>query len=445
MNATSSPTATVSPPPVPTGWKGYLKGVGPGLVVAMSWLGTGDLIDSSVAGGNYGYALMWAMTLACITKYFYASGLAKYQLVQQVRGHHAARRVPQAVALVPLLLGIGALITGFVLQTYIARGIGTALFHLSGGLGGDRWGVAIWTTVGILLTIGLALSKSRQYRILEYVARATVVVLILTFVTTAAVNRPDASELGAGLLFSLPEDRGVFSSLLVAVALVAAIGSSIGTLLYSEFVRDKGWVGPQYLKLQRFDLAVGLGATVLINLAIWTVAAETLQGTGRTIENEQHLSDMMATAVGSIGPTLLWISFFFITFSSFPAYGRGYATLFLSGIHSSFESRGQRYGSPENDPLYKWIQFGLLYSVPVVFGLPMFSNLVALTVAGNSVAGLLAPFVIIGILVLTSRKSMMQDGYANRPWEIAVLAAVGLFAVWASWGVVKGLLSMLPG
>lgn len=47
-----------SKPPPPGFWS-YLKSFGPGIVVAMSWVGTGDLIDNSVAGGNYGYALIW--------------------------------------------------------------------------------------------------------------------------------------------------------------------------------------------------------------------------------------------------------------------------------------------------------------------------------------------------------------------------------------------------
>ena len=45
--------------------------------------GSGDLVDSSVAGGNYGYALMWALVLALFVRFVFVSIIAKYQLCNQ--------------------------------------------------------------------------------------------------------------------------------------------------------------------------------------------------------------------------------------------------------------------------------------------------------------------------------------------------------------------------
>ena len=58
----------------------YLKSLGPGIVVVLTWLGAGDIVDSSVAGGNYGYALMWVLVLAAIVRFVFVSLIAKYQL-----------------------------------------------------------------------------------------------------------------------------------------------------------------------------------------------------------------------------------------------------------------------------------------------------------------------------------------------------------------------------
>ena len=63
---------------IPTSFVDYLKGVGPGIVIAVAWLGTGDLVDSSVSGANYGYALMWAIIIALFCRWFTTSMLAKY-------------------------------------------------------------------------------------------------------------------------------------------------------------------------------------------------------------------------------------------------------------------------------------------------------------------------------------------------------------------------------
>jgi Mn2+/Fe2+ NRAMP family transporter len=45
--------------------------------MALTWLGAGDLVDSAVAGGEYGYALTWAMPVAFVVRFVFASILAK--------------------------------------------------------------------------------------------------------------------------------------------------------------------------------------------------------------------------------------------------------------------------------------------------------------------------------------------------------------------------------
>ncbi len=37
---------------LPTSFLGYLKSTGPGLVVVLTWLGAGDIVDMGVAGGK---------------------------------------------------------------------------------------------------------------------------------------------------------------------------------------------------------------------------------------------------------------------------------------------------------------------------------------------------------------------------------------------------------
>lgn len=60
--------------------RGYLRAVGPGVVVGMMWLGAGDLVSASVSGGNYGYAFMWVLVIATVARFVVTSALARYQL-----------------------------------------------------------------------------------------------------------------------------------------------------------------------------------------------------------------------------------------------------------------------------------------------------------------------------------------------------------------------------
>lgn len=52
--------------PLPRTFGEYLRSFGPGIVVVLTWLGAGDIIDMGVAGANYGYSLMWVLVAALL-------------------------------------------------------------------------------------------------------------------------------------------------------------------------------------------------------------------------------------------------------------------------------------------------------------------------------------------------------------------------------------------
>ena len=70
-------------PPIPKTFVQYLKSFGPGFVIVLTWLGSGDIVSAGVSGGNYGYALMWAMVFALLMRFFFVTTIAKYQLCNQ--------------------------------------------------------------------------------------------------------------------------------------------------------------------------------------------------------------------------------------------------------------------------------------------------------------------------------------------------------------------------
>ncbi len=69
--------------PIPHTFFQYIKSFGPGIIVVLTWLGAGDIVEIGVAGGNFGYALMWVIVLAIVVRYLFVSLIAKYQLCNQ--------------------------------------------------------------------------------------------------------------------------------------------------------------------------------------------------------------------------------------------------------------------------------------------------------------------------------------------------------------------------
>lgn len=58
----------------------YLRSFGPGIVVVLTWLGAGDVVDMAVAGSSYGYSLMWVLVVAVLMRFVFVSAIARYQL-----------------------------------------------------------------------------------------------------------------------------------------------------------------------------------------------------------------------------------------------------------------------------------------------------------------------------------------------------------------------------
>jgi Mn2+/Fe2+ NRAMP family transporter len=59
---------------------GRLGVVGPGIVVAVTGVGAGDMVTSLVAGTNFGRALLWAVVLGALLKGFLTEGIGRWYM-----------------------------------------------------------------------------------------------------------------------------------------------------------------------------------------------------------------------------------------------------------------------------------------------------------------------------------------------------------------------------
>ena len=54
--------------------------IGPGIVVAATGVGAGDLIATLIAGSRFGYALLWAAVVGTVLKIALAEGVGRWSL-----------------------------------------------------------------------------------------------------------------------------------------------------------------------------------------------------------------------------------------------------------------------------------------------------------------------------------------------------------------------------
>lgn len=268
--------------PIPKG-KDLITAVGPGLVLAMTFLGTGDLVSSSVSGANYGYTLIWSLVLALLARTFIVSAIAKYTLLNRFGDTQILEGYRRLFKFFPLFLAVVVLIAGFVIQSMFLKACATGFYQLTGGNWGGTYGTFISAIIVMVFTIILVASK-RQFRLFEYIARAASVTMIVFFVIALfQIGHFDVAGFLRGLFtfqVTADEQSGVFGPLVVACATIGSVAGNMPNLLYSGFMRDKGWSGPRYRKLQQLDLITGMAPLFIINILFWAVAAEHVHASG---------------------------------------------------------------------------------------------------------------------------------------------------------------------
>ena len=442
---------------LPTTWSGYLKSLGPGIVVVMSWLGTGDFISASVSGSTFGYALLWTLVIAVFSRYCIVSAMSKYQLCNAVGDETILDGYARVWRGFPVYMGVTTCVLGFVYVSFLVVAAATALDQLFGGVVAlGRWGVPCWAVVTAAAAFWLSARRKGTLRGLEIVAQITMGVLVLCFVSALIGSGLDVAALFRGLLFDMPPERtGYITAASTAVGLIGAVGGSAANLLYPYLMHEKGWRTKEHRKVQRVDLRFGSLVMVGLVLAVWVVAAETLHGTGQSVSSADGLAAMMGKAIGPAGVPVMWCAIFFTVFNNIVTQPRLFVRMLVEAVHRSRPERAERVRERHEltdvsdkdlftyDRMF-WVLLPVIMLLPVVFAMPSMPGMVVMTLLGNSVNVLTVPAIIIGLVVMTARRDLMAPGFAHRWWETAALVVIGLIGLWATYELITSLGSSTP-
>lgn len=425
---------TTTAPPV-NSLLAYLKAFGPGIVVALSWVGTGDLIDNSVAGGNYGYALLWVLPLSLAFRFAFVHALGKYPIYNVQRDPSLVRgfaRTHRAFAW--LIFGSFVLYT-HILMAFTLSGVGVALEGLIGV--GHQF---LWALVG---AVSVFLVTFRGvYGVLETIFKFSLGLMTLAFVVGIAMVGIDLPALLKGFAFDLPAQEGLFDSTLIASSIVLATLGSMTSLFYPHFLREKGWTTPAHRRVQRYDLLFGVGIVVFLGVAIWAIGAEVLYGKGG-VSTAADIASALETAIGPIGGPLFYLGLLGAAWTTVTGSIFALSKMTVESVHVLFPGRGDRYDwLPARDVLYKvMIGWGL---AAVLWSLPGAPDFVVLVVVSHV---LTAPFLVVitaGVLVMLNKRSIMGQ-YTNSWFENAVLGVIAAFVLWAAYNGLSEVVHMVTG
>ena len=261
------------------GARRLLAVLGPGLLIAATGVGAGDLATAGFAGGHLGLACLWAVVLGAVLKYALTEGLARFQLVTgETLLEGAVKRLGLPVRLgFPLYLLPWTYVVGAALMS--ACGVcAAALFPVfeNPAHGKVVFGMA-HSAIGLLLVL------RGSFRFFERLMQFCIGAMFLTVVVTACTLVLDWSELFRGLLLpTIPDEDG--KGLGWTIALIGGVGGTLTVLCYGYWIREEGREGPGDIGVSRIDLLGGYVVTALFGLAMVIIGSNVaVEGKGATL------------------------------------------------------------------------------------------------------------------------------------------------------------------
>ena len=278
--------------------------VGPGLLVAATGVGAGDLVTSLSSGAEYGLTFVWAIVIGATLKFGLTESIGRWSLatgIMPLRGLHSMS--PWITG----YFGAYAVVLGFFYGAAILSACGLALNAMIPQLSIDAWAM-------ISGVVGLGLLLIGRYHVFERVMQFFVALMFVSTIGAAIMTRPDLGDLAVGFRPTVPD-----GSLLYLLGVVGGVGMTLSLCSYGYWLRDRGWKGQQQISAMRIDLVVGYTLTFAFMVSMMIVGTEFLYGTGRTIDGEEGLlalAEPFGAEFGSAAKWLLLLGFFSAVFSS---------------------------------------------------------------------------------------------------------------------------------
>lgn len=317
-----------------------IKDIGPGLVIAATGLGAGDLIAAAVAGARYGTAILWAAILGAIVKFALNEGLVRWQLATgSTLLEGWIQRLPRIVSLYFLVYLV---LWSFIVAGALIASTGLAAHALYPGLSVGQWGV-------LHSLAALTLVATGRYALLEKVMKVFMALMLLVVLVCAFWVAPDLPDITRGLFApAIPSGSAVF-----VMSVIGGVGGSVTLLCYGYWIRERNWNSSADLKRSRLDLGVAYLLTGIFGIAIMIIAAgvqpEVVSGPTMVL----GLADRLAEVVGPAGKWLFLVGFWSAVFSSMLGVWQGIPYLFADFIGQFRAEPGAPVSVDTRSPAYR--------------------------------------------------------------------------------------------
>ncbi len=404
--------------------------LGPGLIMAATGIGSGDVVASTVGGATYGMVLLWAIAVGAFFKFVLTEGIARWQLATGLTAVEGwTTYLPRWVR---AYFGAYLLVWTVAVSAALTNATGLGIANLTGGMISQAWGAVLHSVLGFLFVL------IGGFRGFERVMKVLVAVMGFSILSCAVLTLEEPGAVATGLTVPrIPEGAGVY-----VLSLIGGIGGSITLLSYSYWMREERMTEPGYLRFVRMDLGVAYTFTALFGVAVMVTAHQAFFAAGVPLQDSEAVSGMagmLGSILGPIGFFAYSIGFWAAVFASLLGVWQSVPYLFADyyGCMRGFPLDERRRITRVTSGHYRLaLVFITVAPLPFAFvGRPLFI-IIAYTVIGS----LFVPFLAATLLYLNNRVQWPASVPRNH-WSTNLLLVIilALFLVLGAQEVVGAL------
>lgn len=383
----------------------------PGMLVAATGVGAGDLSTSALAGSATGVTLLWAVLLGCAMKWLLTEGIARHQLAtkQSVLRQTLASAPAWLRWLLAFYFGVWSFLVGAALMS--ANGV---VLHACAPLLADaRQDKIVYGVAASLL--GLAIVRRGGFAWFERIMGVCAAAMALTVVGSALALAPDWAAIARGALIPRVPDAAAHAW---AIALMGGVGGTVTLLCYGYWIGEKGRTSVADLRVCRIDLAAAYAMTALFGVGMVIVGSRIdFHGDGGGATLAVRLADQLGSVLRPVGRAAFLAGALAAVFSSLLGVWHSVPLLLADALHGNeLDARAL-----PTTPAYRRGQL-VLATAPMI---GLYVGFAPMQKAYAIVGSLFTPMLALALLLLLRRPAVGAG--RSRRWHSALLGGIALF------------------
>jgi len=296
------------------------KYIGPGLLVTVGFIDPGNWASNLAAGANYGYALLWMVTMSTLMLILLQHNVAHLGIATGLCLSEAA-----AIYVKPRYARL-------LLSSAMLASVSTSLAEILGGAIALNMLFRIPIRAGaVLVTVFVMIMLySNSYKVIEKWIIAFVSIIGLSFLyELSLVDINWDSAIRGWVTPSFPE-----GSMIIIMSVLGAVVMPHNLFLHSEVIQSRQWnlqdekVIKKQLKFEFFDTLLSMIVGWAINSAMILLAAATFFRSGIQVSELQQANQLLAPLLGSNAAVVFAVALLFSGIASTITSGMAAGSIF---------------------------------------------------------------------------------------------------------------------